>query len=125
MKFAPTAPTEVSVVSDHRMWNDPEYLQAWRGLRRCEVLFWFFVLSYVPGRLLVIVAANVFDQDVPEHTGAFFSGAWLAGFVGSGLYLQSFRCPRGHYLFFRRSAFVDPHAQNCLNCNLACWAYTT
>ena len=63
------------------MWADPNYLPSWRDLRRREFLFWFFVLSYVPGILLIIVVVNVFEHDVPEHIGIYFSGAWLAGFV--------------------------------------------
>jgi hypothetical protein len=31
------------------MYADPEYLRSWRDLLRRELLFWFFVLSYVPG----------------------------------------------------------------------------
>jgi hypothetical protein len=30
------------------MWADPKYLRSWRDLRRRDLLFWFFVLSYVP-----------------------------------------------------------------------------
>ena len=41
------------------MWADPNYLRSWRDLRRREFLFWFFVLSYVPGILLIIVVVNV------------------------------------------------------------------
>jgi hypothetical protein len=104
------------------MWTDPEYLRAWRDLRRRELLFWFFVLSYVPSILLIIVVVNVIDHDAPEHLGMYFSGAWLAGFVATSLYRQNFRCPRCYHFFFRRFTFVDPYARNCLNCNLACWA---
>src|SRR6516165_10426558 len=84
------------------MWADPKYLRAWRDLRRRELLFWFFVLSYVPGILLIIVVVNVFEHDAPEHIGIYFSAAWLAGFVGTSLYRQNFRCPRCHQLFFSR-----------------------
>src|SRR6266581_1017673 len=38
--------------SECTMWADPNYLRCWRDLRRRELLFWFFVLSYVPGFLL-------------------------------------------------------------------------
>jgi len=31
------------------MWADPKYLRSWRDLRRRHLLFWFFVLGYVPG----------------------------------------------------------------------------
>ena len=66
-----------------KMWADPQYLTSWRDLRRRELLFWFFVLSYVPGILLIIVIVNVFEHDLPEHIGMYFSGAWLAGFAGA------------------------------------------
>src|SRR5262249_54812902 len=76
------------------MWADPTYLRSWRDLRRREILFWFFVLSYIPGILLIIVIVNVFENDVPEHIGMYFSAAWLAGFAGTGFYRQNFQCPR-------------------------------
>ena len=104
-----------------KMWADPQYLTSWRDLRRRELLFWFFVLSYVPGILLIIVIVNVFEHDVPEHIGMYFSGAWLAGFAVASLYRQSFRCPRCHRFFFRRYVLVDPDSRNCKHCNLARW----
>ena len=104
------------------MGSDPEHLRSWRDLRRREFLFWFFVLSYVPGILLIIVVLNAFEHDLPEHLGVYFSMAWLVGFVGTGLYRQSFRCPRCHHYFFRRPGFADPYARSCLHCKLACWA---
>jgi len=52
------------------MWTDPEYLRSWRDLRRREFLFWFFVLSYVPGILLIIIIINAFDQGALEHLGS-------------------------------------------------------
>jgi hypothetical protein len=82
-------------------------------------LFWFLVLSYVSGFLLIIVAVNVFNHDVPEHLGIYFSGVWLAGFVGASRYRQNFRCPRCHHFFFHRFRPIEPHARNCVNCNLA------
>ena len=104
-----------------KMWADPQYLTSWRDLRRREFLFWFFVLSYVPGILLIIVIVNVFEHDLPEHIGMYFSGAWLAGFAGASFYRQNFRCPRCHQFFFRRFMFVDPQSRSCVNCNLARW----
>ena len=104
------------------MGVDPEYLRSWRDLRRREFLFWFFVLSYVPGILLIICIVNAFEHDVPEHLGVYFSVAWLVGFVGTGLYRQNFRCPRCQHYFFRRPGFVDPYARSCVNCKLGCWA---
>src|SRR5262252_5528805 len=105
-----------------KMWADPQYLTSWRDLRRRELLFWFFVLSYVPGILLIIVVVNAFDHDAPEHIGIYFSAAWLTGFVGTSLYRQNFRCPRCHRFFFRRYMLVDPYSRNCVHCNLACGA---
>jgi hypothetical protein len=102
-----------------KMCADPEYLRSWRDLRRRELLFWFLVLSYVSGFLLIIVAVNVFNHDVPEHLGIYFSGVWLAGFVGASRYRQNFRCPRCHHFFFHRFRPIEPHARNCVNCNLA------
>jgi hypothetical protein len=101
------------------MWSDSEYRQNWRDLCRREYLFWLVVLSYVPGLSLLIIGANVFDDELPQHAGAYFSVAWLTGFVATGLYRQNFRCPRCHHLFFRRFGFIDPDGHNCLNCNLA------
>ena len=72
------------------MWADPQYLTSWRDLRRREFLFWFFVLSYVPGILLIIVIVNVFEHDLPEHIGMYFSGAWLAGFAGASFIVRIF-----------------------------------
>jgi len=105
-----------------KMWADPTYLRSWRDLRRRELLFWFFVLSYVPVVLLIIVVVNVLDHDPPAHIGIYFSAAWLAGFVGTSLYRQNFRCPRCHEFFFRRYLLIDPYSRNCVHCNLACWA---
>ena len=102
-----------------KMWADPTYQRSWRDLRRRELLFWFFVLSYVPGILLIIVLVNVFEHDLPEHLGMYFSGAWLAGFAGASFHRQNFRCPRCHQFFFRRFMFVDPESRSCVNCNLA------
>jgi len=104
-----------------KMWADPQYLTSWRDLRRRELLFWFFVLSYVPGILLIIVVINFFEHDLPEHIGTYFSGAWLAGFAGASFYRQNFRCPRCHQFFFRRFVFVDPQSRSCVNCNLDRW----
>jgi hypothetical protein len=71
----------------------------------------------------VIVLLNTFEPDLPGHLGVYFSIIWLAGFVWTGLYRQSFRCPRCHRYFFRRRlGFADPDARTCLNCNLTCWA---
>ena len=109
-----------SVFPGWELWADPEYLQSWRDLRRREFLLWFFVLSYVPGILLIIIIINAFDHGALEHLGVYFSVAWLAGFVGASLYRQNFRCPRCHHFFFRRFRFVN--ARNCVNCDLACWA---
>ena len=53
------------------MWSDPQYLHSWRDLRRRELLFWFFVLSYVPGMLLIIAAVDVIGRDLPEHIKDF------------------------------------------------------
>ena len=108
--------------SECTMWADPNYLRSWRDFRRRELLFWFFVLSYVPGILLIIVVVNVFEHDAPEHIGIYFSAAWLAGFAGASLYRQNFRCPRCHQFFFRRYMLVDPYSRNCVHCNLACGA---
>jgi hypothetical protein len=104
-----------------KMWADPQYLPSWRDLRRRELLFWFFVLSYIPGILLIIVIVNAFEHALPEHIGMYFSAVWLAGFAGASLYRQSFRCPRCRQFFFRRFIFVDPHSRSCVNCNLARW----
>ena len=104
-----------------KMWADPTYQRSWRDLRRRELLFWFFVLSYVPGILLIIVIANIFEHDLPEHMGMYFSGAWLAGFAGASFHRQNFRCPRCHQFFFRRFMFVDPESRSCVNRNLARW----
>ncbi len=101
------------------MWTDPKYVRGWQDLRCREAVFWFFVLSYVPGILLIIPLVNVFNHDVPEHIGTYFSAAWLAGFTGAGIYRQNFRCPRCHHFFFRRFRLLEPYARNCLNCNLA------
>jgi hypothetical protein len=104
-----------------KMWADPQYLTSWRDLRRRELLFWFFVLSYVPGILLIIIIVNVFEHDAPEHIGMYFSGAWLVGFAGASFYRQNFRCPRCHQFFFRRFMLVDPQSPSCVNCNLDRW----
>jgi len=104
------------------MWTDPRFLSSWRDLRRRELLFWFFVLSYIPGMLLIIAAVNAIGSDLPKHIGAYFSVAWLAGFGGASLYYQNFRCPRCHQFFFRRLRLLEPYARNCVNCNLACGA---
>jgi hypothetical protein len=101
------------------MWTAPEYPRRWNDLRCRELLFWFFVLSYVPGMLLIIVLVNDFYLFVPEHLGTYFSVAWLAGFAGASFYRQSFRCPRCGQLFFRRMRLLEPFARNCVNCNLA------
>jgi hypothetical protein len=60
-------------LSGCEMRTDSEYSRSWRDLRRREFLFWFFVLSYVPGILLVIVLLNTFEPDLPEHLGVYFS----------------------------------------------------
>jgi hypothetical protein len=101
------------------MWTNPQYLRSWRDLRRRELLFWLFVLSYVPGMLLIIAAVDVIGRDLPAHIGAYFSAAWLAGFGGASLYHQNFRCPRCHRFFFRRFRQLETGAHNCVNCELA------
>jgi hypothetical protein len=101
------------------MWTASEYPQSWGDLSCREILFWFFVLSYVPGMLLIIVLVNDFPLSVPEHLGTYFSVAWLAGFAGASFYRQSFRCPRCGQLFFRRMRLIEPSARRCVNCNLA------
>ena len=111
-----------SQLSGCEMRTDSDYSRSWHDLRRREFLYWFFVLSYVPGILLVIVLLNAFEPHLPEHLGVYFSIIWLAGFAWTGLYRQSFRCPRCHHYFFRRLGFADPYARTCLNCNLTCWA---
>ncbi len=50
-EWAVIAPRSSSV--DAKMCADPEYLRSWRDLRRRELLFWFLVLSYVSGSLLI------------------------------------------------------------------------
>jgi hypothetical protein len=35
--------------------------------------------------LFIIVIANVFPHDIPEHIGMYFSVAWLAGYLGASL----------------------------------------
>jgi len=100
------------------MGSNPEYVRSWRDLRRREFLFWFFVISYVPGILLIIVLVNLFSLDMPEHMGMYFSAVWLVGFSGSDLYRQNFRCPRCGRFFFGRFRFLEPYARNCVNCNL-------
>jgi hypothetical protein len=64
------------------MWTAPGYPRSWGDLRCRDLLFWFFVLSYVPGMLLIIVLVNDFHRSVPEHLGTYFSVAWLTGFAG-------------------------------------------
>ena len=63
------------------MRTDSDYSRSWHDLRRREFLYWFFVLSYVPGILLVIVLLNAFEPHLPEHLGVYFSIIWLAGFA--------------------------------------------
>jgi hypothetical protein len=104
------------------MSSDQEYLQSWRDLRGRERLFWFFVLNYVPGVLLIIAVINAFGHDSPEHIGACLTAVWLTGFGGAGLYRQNFCCPRCRQFFFRRFKLLEPYARNCVNCNLACGA---
>src|SRR6266404_2381794 len=106
-----------SQLSGCEMRTDSEYSRSWHDLRRRELLFWFFVLSYVPGILLIIFVVNVFEHDLPEHIGTYFSGAWLAGFAAASFYRQNFRCPRCHQFFFRRFIVVDPQSRSCVNCN--------
>ena len=65
------------------MCTAPGYPRSWGDLRCRDLLFWFFVLSYVPGMLLIIVLVNDFHRSVPEHLGTYFSVAWLAGFAGA------------------------------------------
>ena len=105
----------------HDLKRKRQIIQAHRRVSDRELLFWFFVLSYIPGILLIIVIVNVFEHDVPEHIGMYFSGAWLAGFAGASFYRQNFRCPRCHQFFFRRYVLVDPDSRNCKHCNLARW----
>src|SRR5262245_1032075 len=104
------------------MWADPTYFRSRCYLRRRDCLFWFFVLSYILDILLIIFVVNVFDPDVPEQLGIYFSAARLVGFLGTSLYRQNFRWPRCGHSFFRRFMLVDPYARSCVNCNLACWA---
>ena len=94
------------------MWTAPGYPRSWGDLRRRDLLFWFFVLSYVPGMVLIIVLVNDFPRSVPEH-GTYFSVAWLTGFAGASFYRQSFRCPRCGQLFFRRMRLIEPSARKC------------
>jgi hypothetical protein len=101
------------------MWTAPGYSQSWGDLRCRELLFWFFVLSYVPGMVLTIVLVNEFPRSVPDRLGTYFSVVWLAGFAGASFYRQSFRCPRCGELFFRRMRVIEPSARKCVNCNLA------
>jgi len=101
------------------MWTAPGYPRSWGDLRRRDLLFWFFVLSYVPGMVLIIVLVNDVHRSVPEHLGTYFSVAWLAGFAGASFYRQSFRCPRCGQLFFRRMRLIEPSARKCMNCNRA------
>jgi hypothetical protein len=101
------------------MWNDLQYLRSWCDLRRRELLFWFFVLSYVPGMLLIIAAVDVIGRDLPGHIVAYFSAAWLAGFGVASLYHQNFRCPRCRGFFFRRFRCAETGAYKCVNCEFA------
>jgi hypothetical protein len=101
------------------MWTDPRFLSSWRDLRRRELLFWFFVLSYIPGMLLIIAAVNAIGRDLPDHIGAYFSVVWLTGFGGASLYYQNFRCPRCNRFFFRRVRWPETSACKCVNCELA------
>ena len=101
------------------MWTAPGYAQSWGDLRSRALLFWFFVLSYVPGMVLIIVLTNEFPRSLPERLGTYFSVVWLAGFAGASFYLQSFRCPRCGQFFFRRMRLIEPSARECVNCNLA------
>jgi hypothetical protein len=114
--------TRPSQLSGHAMRVDQEYLRSWRDFRRREFLFWFFVLTYVPGMVFIIVLMVSFDSDVLYRIGTFFSAAWLVGFAGASLYRQNFRCPRCHEFFFRRFKLLEPYARNCVHCNLACRA---
>ena len=100
------------------MWTAPGYPRGWGDLRCRDLLFWFVVLSYVPGMLLIIVLVNDFPLSVPEHLGTYFTVAWLAGFAGASFYRQSFRCPRCGQLFFRRMRLIEPSARKCVNRNL-------
>jgi hypothetical protein len=101
------------------MWTAPGYPRSWGDLRCRDLLFWFFVLSYVPGMVLIIVLVNDFHRSVPEHLGTYFSVAWLAGFAGASFYHQNFRCPRCHGFFFRRVQWPETGACKCVNCELA------
>jgi hypothetical protein len=114
--------TRPSQLSGHAMRVDSEYLRSWRDLRRREFLFWFFVLSYVPGIAIIIVLMDRFGSDVLDRIGTYFSAAWLVGFAGASFYRQHFHCPRCHKFFFRRFKLLEPYARNCVNCNLACGA---
>jgi hypothetical protein len=62
------------------MWSDPEYLRSGRDLRRREILFWPFVLSYAPSVLLIIVVVNVFPRETCQSALActFPERGWLA-----------------------------------------------
>jgi hypothetical protein len=101
------------------MWTALRYPRRWGELPCHELLFWFFVLSYVPGMLLIIVLVNDFHPFVPEHLGTYFSVAWLAGFAGASFYRRRLRCPNCGRLFFRRMRLIEPSPRKCVNCNVA------
>jgi hypothetical protein len=68
-----------------------KYEQAWRDLRRRDMLFRIVALSFVPGVLVIMAGFNAMYGDVPRHFGRLVGGGWIVAFFVVGTYRRRFR----------------------------------
>jgi hypothetical protein len=102
------------------MVSASKYEPCWQDLQRRNLLVWFVAISFVPGVLLLIVAANVWLGDVPKYFGRWVGGCWIAAFALVGIYRRRFQCPRCQQRFFGRGSAES--TKKCAHCDLPLWA---
>jgi hypothetical protein len=81
------------------MVSASKFEPSWQDLRQRNLLCCFVALSFIPGVLLLIFAANVWLGDVSEYFGRWVDGGWIAALLLVGIYRRRFRCPRCHQRF--------------------------
>jgi predicted RNA-binding Zn-ribbon protein involved in translation (DUF1610 family) len=91
--------------------NDP-----WAAYRTRRRLFYFAVLGYLPGVVVIGVILNhLFNSEYPVSAVAI---AWMIFCGVSTRRFLAVRCPRCGKPFVQRSSFSNVFARKCVNCGL-------
>jgi hypothetical protein len=94
-----------------------DYTENWRKYKRTRNLFWLMFVGYVP----VVFAVSLLLFKLLHNTspGFAFALAWMAGWMVTGIRLNTWRCPRCGKWFAAKWWYNKGFfARKCVHCGL-------